>query len=64
MPWHEPTAEQLKALLERETDMAPAEVCRVVRAFSRSRPAMRWSDLDREFARSALARRHTRRVKP
>jgi hypothetical protein len=53
--WETPTAEQLRLLLERGTDMPAAEIDRVVRSYRRPRLA-RLTDLDREFARRVLAR--------
>lgn len=55
MSWDEPSAEQLRAILERATDLPADAVERAVKSFCVPR-LVRWAETDRELARRVLAR--------
>ncbi len=58
----EPTAQQLREILTRATDLSSEDIELAVKRLGRGR-VVRWGALERAFARRALAA-HARRSKP
>lgn len=59
MAWESPSAEQLRQILER-ANVPALEIERTLKLYAAPK-LVRWSEMDREFARRALTHRARRR---